>query len=735
MAQHSMMMDDGSDEESVHSAVSNASDFQDDEDFEYLAMEVVNHLPADKAEMLLRNLRTKETAVQDLLHRNRHLLESMRKLDDENQELEDRLKEVMEKGQEEKKAPAPAPSTPSVQVDNSIFLQMQGSKDEQILRLQRDNERLILHMRRMEAGTGQMEEALVQARKEIKKLQQGRPTAASTPQPPPKPVNSTPSELLDEEERIYRELQGKEGAGSANAAILKHLEQKQAEHSARIQQALRTLLSEDLGRIERWGSDVAAVLLAVDGVEASMKPKKGDTKKSKATPQATGGKAGPLSGEQLLEVSQELSDDVSKLESMLEGAEKAQSSLEEICRGLHDGTQLTMVNKLLEGPMELAERESEWMRDHNKEWVERARALRLDQIALALTNTEAALQTMLRSAPPGLMPINVEEALRQNVSQISELCTMAATASKEFAELQDENISFGRHIQALQAAHGTHRIELGNEVLEELRRTAVTFEPSLGQMRSRLQQQGEMMTQLRDSISTKLQELAAQARTGTASGGVAAPAAVDGGNEALMAGLREIRGMSKRILANFKESSNALESRMDMIARTLAGEEEKPTEAAKKKKGKKKGPQGQTSAPASGSRAGGSAQASTTPATPQTTAIPASSIDKDDEDDDDDGDEAAAGAPSALRSSEAVRRPSGGEAARSSKKPLKGNELLEELKALKDDAEALEARMEQRAKTRTPKAECSEDIAALLDEAEQASGSKPVKAARKKRFV
>merc|ERR1719162_2414232 len=76
---------------SAHTAISNESDFEAEEDADYLALELVNHLPPDKATLLMKNLRAKEYAVQDLLRRNRSLLDSCRKLDEENQGFTEKI--------------------------------------------------------------------------------------------------------------------------------------------------------------------------------------------------------------------------------------------------------------------------------------------------------------------------------------------------------------------------------------------------------------------------------------------------------------------------------------------------------------------------------------------------------------------------------------------------------------------------------------------------------------------
>eukprot|EP00435_Cladocopium_sp_Y103_P017529 s972_g4.t1 len=45
-----------------HSAISNPSDFAEDEEVDYLALELLHHLPAEKADKLMKSLRAKEKA-------------------------------------------------------------------------------------------------------------------------------------------------------------------------------------------------------------------------------------------------------------------------------------------------------------------------------------------------------------------------------------------------------------------------------------------------------------------------------------------------------------------------------------------------------------------------------------------------------------------------------------------------------------------------------------------------
>ncbi|OLQ09098.1 hypothetical protein AK812_SmicGene7306 [Symbiodinium microadriaticum] len=62
------MMDSDDENLSVHSAISNPSDFAEDEEVDYLALELLHHLPSEKADKLMKSLRAKEKAVQRSAH-------------------------------------------------------------------------------------------------------------------------------------------------------------------------------------------------------------------------------------------------------------------------------------------------------------------------------------------------------------------------------------------------------------------------------------------------------------------------------------------------------------------------------------------------------------------------------------------------------------------------------------------------------------------------------------------
>ncbi|CAK0794410.1 unnamed protein product [Prorocentrum cordatum] len=301
--------------------------------------------------------------------------------------------------------------------------------------------------------------------------------------------------VLDEEERIYQELQG----GDAGDQAARLLEKRQAESRERVRAALATLLKEDLLRIERWGSDVSAVLLAVDGLEGQLKqgssrdgaaraPKKG---KAAAGPPAGGSAARPLSSEQILEVSAQVVDDLDEIKRQVECAQKVQLSLEQTARGAHGGAAAVQAADLEDGLAEAA-REVEWIREHSASWVERAQSARgLEPAVALLTRTQEAVRELLLNMPPGLLPPNVHECLSGSDAQMEQLCGELGAQARWAAQLQAESDAFGARALSLQDLHERHRARLGQWLSEELRRPAEALEEPLQRARDGLRQQGE----------------------------------------------------------------------------------------------------------------------------------------------------------------------------------------------------------------------------------------------------
>lgn len=272
------MSDD--DEESVHSAFSNESEFVDDEeDAEYLVLELVHHLPAEKADRLLKSFRAKEKSYQDLVARYQKMVNLSTRVDKENEALTERVDELealAARVQElEEQVAAPTSSRPAVSVDNSYFLQMERGKEETILRLKADNEKMIAQVHRFDEANKHLDEALQQARADIRRLQAGRHAAEHRPEP--RAVSPHATDLLDEEDKLWTQLKGD---SDAEIARLKWERQHELLRS-RVQASLDNASKDASARVQGWGSDVTAILLAVDGVESQLRQALKDLKPGK----------------------------------------------------------------------------------------------------------------------------------------------------------------------------------------------------------------------------------------------------------------------------------------------------------------------------------------------------------------------------------------------------------------------------------------------------------------------
>eukprot|EP00933_Yihiella_yeosuensis_P030463 TRINITY_DN24100_c0_g1_i1.p1 TRINITY_DN24100_c0_g1~~TRINITY_DN24100_c0_g1_i1.p1 ORF type:complete len:758 (+),score=206.01 TRINITY_DN24100_c0_g1_i1:76-2349(+) len=718
-ASHTMMASDSEDEESIHSAVSNIEDledFEEDEDVDYLALELLHHLPTDKANKLIKSLRAKEKAVQDLLGRNRSLLNSCNTLDQENQDLSTQLKEASDAAEAaatSSKEAAAVPQTapkPEVTVDTSIFEQMQGGKDEKIRKLTYENQQMLQQVKRFSEAMGQMEEALVQTRKELKKAQsrENQSRAASASDAPPRPRDAA----MDEEERIYRELQGE----TMHDLVMQKFQQKQAENRTKIQAALQALLNEDVSRIERWESDVKGVLLAVDGLEATFKGVAKNTgKKAGKANAANDQKASdckPLSSDEINAVAAELLDEIDAARSKLENVQKNHLALEQTSRAVFDGAESHAAALDLDSGMATAESEADWIREHNASWVARAQSVSLKPMAEVLERTDQAVSSLLASAPPGLIPQHVDSCLRETRQHFAELAGQIQAQSSSIEQLQEESVSLGRRVKALQAAQRSHRTELRQKLTEELVRTSKSLDFPLEAMREHLRHQSEALDKTRALMSKALEDLAASARrNASASSGLGAAAGEqvpDSFKELALGEIRQVRSMGKSLVANLEEGCRAVELRMRQVVDVVAGEPP-PSGNAKSRhptagdvakdgvaEGKKKRNKKKSSAGGGCSVAGYPATGDASPRNFAASSPPA---------------EADASRPAALDedatlraefteachvSASAKKKSAALAAVQGSPSKLSGKNLLQELQSLKSEEEALAERMASR---------------------------------------
>mmetsp|Transcript_1943 Transcript_1943/g.4960 ORF Transcript_1943/g.4960 Transcript_1943/m.4960 type:complete len:273 (+) Transcript_1943:57-875(+) len=196
-----------SDEESVHSAVSYESGADEEEDAEYLALELLHHLPAEKANRLIRSLRSKEKSMQELQRRHQQLLDSYQ-----------RLNEAMSKPPAPPPAPAPASGAEAAGgsaaakagapvVDKSIWLKMQGNKDETIRKLKEENHYLHIQVARLDEYSRQLGQSLKDTQTDLKRVMKRMDPKGAATRLPPEEAPSADLVALEEWERQQAEAE------------------------------------------------------------------------------------------------------------------------------------------------------------------------------------------------------------------------------------------------------------------------------------------------------------------------------------------------------------------------------------------------------------------------------------------------------------------------------------------------------------------------------------------------
>mmetsp|Transcript_11098 Transcript_11098/g.24467 ORF Transcript_11098/g.24467 Transcript_11098/m.24467 type:complete len:744 (-) Transcript_11098:364-2595(-) len=591
----SMAMDDGSDEEeeSAHSAISNESDFDGDEEIEYLAMELVNHLPAEQASRLLKNMRQKEKAVQDLLHRNRFLLNSCKELDSENQALSDKLKESETAATAPAPAPAavaatetssaaaaPAPSSSSSNVDTSYFLKLEQGKEEKILLLQRECERLAIQLKRTDDINRQIYPALEQAKKEIRKLQtQVRMRTPQAGEPAPRPRGAPSSgELQEEEERLYRELEDKR----RHEDLVVRAQLQEEEHRKQMNTAVKALANEELTRTKRWCSDVAALMLAVDGIEAGGKSgNKSTTKKSKGT-----SAAGATIAERLAAFQVQLTNDFQELQTLSETMDEAHGALEKTTGSIRSGADAIAAALPSLPSMEKAEDQASKL---TEALGKLASALTAGPMLELFGQLQASLDTILLDAPPGLLPPKAEQGLHDARAQILQLCEKLETEVKAVSSLQDTTTS---HLGNLKAAHKSLKVEMQNRAAEQFNRSLTSLRQPTEALKDSLQKQSEAIAEANARAFREMEELSSLGKRISANPDAA---------ESATLGVREVRSMGRALLSSLEEGVKVLEHRVSDVFLEMKEEGNKKgvavnnpvqkdgqAEAGKKKKNAKK---------------------------------------------------------------------------------------------------------------------------------------------------
>ncbi|CAJ1450421.1 unnamed protein product, partial [Effrenium voratum] len=216
---------------------------------------------------------------------------------------------------------------------------------------------------------------------------------------------------------------------------------------------------------------------------------------------------------------------------------------------------------------------AQWLREHNAAWVDRCQSLSLQPMLDVLLRTDAAFQALLSTAPPGLMPTNVDDCLKETRTHIQELSNHLQEQMASIAELQEESAALGRTVHSLQAAQQSHRAELRQKVAEAMRRTVATFEKPLDDMRSGLRQQSQALAKSRTQVSQLLDDLAATAHRAAVAQAPAKEAHAAVGPEwqdFIMSEIRQVRSMGKTLVANLEEGCKAVEKRMQQVMEALA---------------------------------------------------------------------------------------------------------------------------------------------------------------------
>lgn len=571
---HDMGDSDDNSEDDAQSAVSQLSDLEQEEDDEvdYLVLELLHHLPADKSARLLKNLRSKEKAVQDLLHRNRELLSSCRKLDEENQALSDRVKEATEAAaQSSKKA---APPAPAANVDSSIFLQLERGKEEKILLLQKENAFLHQQVRRLDEACRTMDTRLQQSTKDLKKTQQqlsqARSAGAVAASSSPVGRHGLDPSLVEEEERLYQ----------ASA-----LRQAEIMHKVAIEKLTKSAtlnLGEDARQLERWSSDVAAMLMAVDGLEGqvkhSLKEPKAAKKAAKATPQPAAPSAAPVGAHQVLEASASVLEQLDFARGQTEDFEKAQRNFEQILRGLIAGSEAAAAGVDVDTGLGRAEEQAESLVQRTDDFVRNTQFLSLEPAVSLLGRMATSCETVLHSAPPGLIPPHAANLLEETRRQI-----MGLAAELEGQVGAIRNIKAGGSglislVNDIQASQRRARHQLRIRVMEELHRCASTFEAPIEELRQGLRKQSEAMSKARTKLCKAIEGLEATAKS-SAVASAPEPAKkaakqeepIDhSGGELLLAEIREVKGMAKALSSGIESALKASALRRDQLAQLLS---------------------------------------------------------------------------------------------------------------------------------------------------------------------
>lgn len=629
-------MDDDSDEigSEAQSCVSNESDFIEGDDCDYLALEVINYLPSDKAEMLMKSLRSKERAIEDLLRRNHSLLDTCDKLDQENQGATERCEELARRveaaelearvAKETKAGAAPAPAqtpapepapapAPGPKVDTSYFDRQQQGKEEKILRLSAENERLVVLSRRCQEQVAQLDARLQEVTKEAKQLRRKLQEGGGEPTRERAPLRNTGGEV-DEEERLFQEMQQNEQAD----LIVRKMRAQMVEQRRKLAFTLEQVLSRDvLAPVSAWDSEVSALALQMESVEKCLGGVSKGLKADAAGPSGGGGGkkkgGGPKKGEDnrldsgwVDETSSQLLDHFEAMRANLDTVDKAKHILEDAAQRFSDGSPELMATLCFEDTLQGAETEAEWIREHNAAWVEKATKLGLGEVVALVERVESAVRGLFATAPPGLLPPGVEQTLYGNLQQLAAMKAQVAEQAGSIQDLQEESISVGRRMRALQSELKTHKALLRERVSSELKAQLQPVAEAERHLGDALRRQRGLEDKARKEASDFLEEFSsAVKRAGAAMSSAAASGGADSGSTAAakesfteaQKGAKEVRAALATLHHGLDKGHRDMGEKLACVLDALIGAEPEHSnsQAAAPGRAPARGPERQTS--------------------------------------------------------------------------------------------------------------------------------------------
>lgn len=756
MATSGVALNDSDDDISeAQSCISNEEDFSDDDDVDYLALEVVNYLPEDKASKLMSNLRAKERAIQDLLKRNQSLLEMCDKLDKENQSTTERCDELSKRAEAAetaaKSAPVVAPEpkkeeSKGPKVDTSYFDKLEQRKEETIANLTAENQRLAMINRRCQEQVAQMDARMQELVKESKQLRKKFQENDRRPAPSSS-NNASNSNEIDEEERLYQELQRNEQAD----LIARRMKDQMLEQRKKLAQMLEQVLTRDvLGALCGWDSELSALDMQVEGVEKSI----GSVNKglrganSSAETAASGskkkqnkkGEDACLDSGWVDDTSSQLLDLFEAMRANLDVVDVARHALEEACQRLSDGSCAEIINLMdSEGTLNDAEAEAEQIREENASVVERVSSNDIRQGLEFIEQVMSASQL-----PPGILPPNIEQLLAGNVDKLLALKKSLTAQASLMETLHADSVSIGRRVKTLQTGLKTHKALLSERILQGFTTALRPVSDAESRLMDALRKQRGLEDKARKDASDFLEEFSsAVKRAGPSTGGaeVSGPsvgAAKDSCMDAVK-GAKDVRTSVATLRGGLGRVHKELAGKLSLVLDAIAGEpepnsgkarEEAPEPSESKDKRKKKGKKGK---PQAGGREDASPKNAPSvpegirsepshgesvkeaPSSQEASTKKGSSKPEKDED-------------AALRAEMAKEFAKDGKP-EDSRKVVSGKDLLKELKSLKSQSDSLEERMAARLSRKAEKltAEVAvEDGESEMKEAPQAPKA-PVK--------